>query len=44
MPKIQKLKTPNITMWAWPTTQSVKWLIFWKVRVTWKAHCRQVMK
>ncbi len=44
MPKIQKLNTPNITRWAWPTTQSVKWITCWKVSVTWNAHCRQVMK
>ena len=44
MPMIQKLKTPNMTRWAWPTTQSLKWMIFWKVSVVWNAHWRQVMK
>src|SRR3990172_4339045 len=27
IPNIQKPKTPNMTRWAWPTTQSVKWII-----------------
>ena len=26
MPNSHMLKTPNITRWAWPTTQSVKWI------------------
>ena len=43
-PNSQKVKVPNMIMWAWPTTQSVKWMIFWNIQVTWKAHCRQVMK
>ena len=33
VPKIQKLNTPNITKWAWATTQSVKWMIAWNVSV-----------
>ena len=42
-PMIQKPNTPNITMCACATTQSVKWMIFWKVSVTWKAHWKQVI-
>ena len=37
-------KTPNMTIWAWPTTQSVKWISAWNVSVVWNEHCKQVRK
>ncbi len=44
MPSSHMLNTPNITRWAWPTTQSVKWISAWNVSVVCNAHCRQVRK
>src|SRR6185369_14695446 len=32
-PIIQKPNTPNMTRWACPTTQSLKWMILWNGRV-----------
>ena len=43
-PNSQKVKVPYMIMCACPTTQSVKWITFWNIQVTWKAHWKQVMK